>query len=100
MDQYFRGKEYKKIHTIALDQPEECLTLTMLSVSFEMRLLTREKLSQRLIQNESRVRLKDRRESSQLGKHSFESLHNFTWASYHSEDILLQHWLRFTNEVD
>ena len=36
MDQYFRGKEYKKIHTIALDQPEECLTLTMLSVGFEL----------------------------------------------------------------
>ena len=62
MDQYFRGKEYKKIHTIALDQPEECLTLTMLSVSFEMRPLTRQKFSQRLIENESQVRLKDRRE--------------------------------------
>ena len=78
MDQYFRGKEYKKIHNIALDQPEECLTLTMLSVSFEMRLLTREKFSQRLLKTKVEYDSRTVGKSSQLGKHSFESLHNFT----------------------
>ena len=38
--------------------------------------------------------------SSQLGKHGFDSLHNLTWFWYYNKDILLRHWLRFTNEVD
>ena len=39
--------------------------------------------------------------SSQLGKHSFGSqLHNLTRACSRSKGILLQHRLRFTNEVD
>ena len=38
--------------------------------------------------------------SSQLGKHGFGVLHNFTSAYYENEDILLRHWLHFTNEVD
>ena len=33
-------------------------------------------------------------------KHGFNSLRNFTWTCYHNEDILLRHWLCFTNEVD
>ena len=39
-------------------------------------------------------------ENSQLGKHGFGSLHNLKWTCYLNEDILLRHWLRFTNEVD
>ena len=30
----------------------------------------------------------------------FDSLHKLTWTCYHNEDIVLQHCLRFTNEVD
>ena len=30
----------------------------------------------------------------------FGSLYNLTRTCYHNEDILLQHWLRFTNDVD
>ena len=37
--------------------------------------------------------------NSQLGKHGFGSLHNLKWTCYLNEDILLRHWLRFTNEV-
>ena len=39
-------------------------------------------------------------EKSQLGKHGFSSLHNFTWTCYHNEDILLGHGLLFTKEID
>ena len=38
--------------------------------------------------------------SGQIEKHCFGSLHNAIWACYQNEDILLRHWLRFTNEVD
>ena len=37
--------------------------------------------------------------SSQLEKHDFGSLHNITWVCYDTEDFLLQHGPRFTNEV-
>ena len=37
--------------------------------------------------------------SSQLGKHGFGSLHNFTWTYYYNEDILLRHCLPLTNEI-
>ena len=45
-------------------------------------------------------RLNEYRENSQLEKRGFGSLHNVTWTCYLNEDILLRHWLRFTNEVD
>ena len=38
--------------------------------------------------------------SKHFRKHGFGSLYNLNWASYHNEDILLQHWLYFINEVD
>ena len=37
--------------------------------------------------------------SSQLEKHRFGSLHNITWVCYDTEDFLLRHGPRFTNEV-
>ena len=36
--------------------------------------------------------------SSQLEKYGFGSLHNITWACYDTEDTLLRHRPRFTNE--
>ena len=38
--------------------------------------------------------------SSQLESNGFGSLHSLTWSCYNNEDILLQHWLCFTNDVE